>query len=86
MVSESKYTSPPHQPCGSKVAAVLTANVMATPSATGRSMLMLRRFRSRSALVKNGPHEKKITGTLSTHEAQRSSCAMSGVMSPGAAT
>ena len=85
IVRESKYTACPHQPCASKVAALLTAKVTAMPKATGKSMLMLRRLRSRSALSKNGPHENSTTGRLSTHDAQRSSFSISGVMSPGCA-
>ena len=85
IVSESKYTSWPHQPSGWNVAALLTAKVTAMPSATGKSMPMLRRLRSRQALPKNGPHENSTTGRLRTHDAQRSSFSMSGVMSPGAA-
>ena len=86
MVSESNQTSWPHQPCASKVAAVLTAKVMAMPSATGRSMLMRRAARSRQATEKKGPQEKNTTGRLSTQEAQRSSSSTSGVISPGPAT
>ena len=48
---------------------------------------LMRRWRtSRHALRKKGLHENSITGKVSTHEAQRSSCAMSSVMSPGLAT
>ena len=46
-------------------------------------MLILRRNRSRQALLKNGLHENSTTGKLSTQDAQRSSFSMSGVMSPG---
>ena len=82
MVKESKYTSPPKSPLGSNVAAELSANVMAMPKATGKSMLMRRWRMSRKALLKNGPHEKKTTGKVNTHEAQRSKNTTSGVMSP----
>ena len=73
-------------PVGSKVPIELTANVMAMPRATGRSMLTRRRRRSRRALPKNGAQENSSTGNESTQEAQRSNCAMSGAKSPGAAT
>jgi hypothetical protein len=46
-------------------------------------MLMLRRIKSRQALLKNGLHENSTTGKLSTHDAQRKSFSMSGVISPG---
>ena len=73
-------------PCGSKVPAVLTTKVMPMPSATGRSMLMRRCSTSRSAAEKKGPQENSITGSVSTQEAQRSSCSISAVRSPGSAT
>ena len=85
MVSESKYTSWPSGPAGSKVATLLTAKLMAMPSATGRSMPMRPWRRSRSAPRKKGPQEKTSTGRLSTHEAQRSNCALSAASSPGRA-
>ena len=49
------------------------------------SMLTRRSRTSRNALEKNGPHANSITGTLITHEAQRSSCSISLVRSPGMA-
>ena len=85
IVSESKNTSAPSGPVGSKVPAELTMKVMAIPNAAGRSMLMRPCRRSRQAFVKNGPHEKNITGNEITQEAQRSSCTMSSVISPGSA-
>ena len=66
--------------------AVLTTNVMAMPSATGKSMLILRKRMSRKALEKNGPHEKTTIGSVMTHDAHRSSCSISPVRSPGWAT
>ena len=68
------------------MAAVLTTKVMSMPMDTGKSMLTRRCTKSRQALPKNGPHEKNITGKLSTQDAQRKSCTMSGVMSPSIAT
>jgi len=50
------------------------------PSATGRSMLMRRWRRSRSALAKNGGHENTITGIVSTQLAQRSRLSKSGAI------
>ena len=73
-------------PSGSKVPALLTPKVISMPSATGRSMLIRRCARSRHAVLKNGPQENNTTGSVSTHEAQRSSCAISVDKSPGAAT
>ena len=73
-------------PLGSNVAAELSANVMAIPKATGKSMLMRRHRMSRKAALKKGPHEKNTTGKVSTQDAQRKSCTMSGVMSPSPAT
>ena len=86
MVKESKYTSAPKIPAGSKVPKELTIKVMAMPSATGKSMLMRRWRRSRRAFLKKGVHENSKTGSESTQEAQRSNCAMSGARSPGSAT
>ena len=53
------------------------------PSATGRSMLMRRCRRSRSALAKNGWQENSITGIVNTQAAQRSRLMMLGSISPG---
>ena len=57
--------------------------VIRMPSATGRSMLTVPSRKSRSALAKKGLQENSSTGSVSTHEAQRNSFSMSGVMSPG---
>ena len=84
MVSESKYTSRPNAPAGSKVPSELTTKVINMPSATGRSMLTRRSFKSSHALRKNGWHENSTTGTDSTHCAQRSRFTRSGSISPGA--
>jgi hypothetical protein len=73
-------------PDGSNVPAVLTTKVMAMPSATGKSMLTRRSRTSRSALLKNGPHENTTIGSVMTHDAQRSNCSISPVRSPGCAT
>ena len=86
MVSESKYTSFPKVPCGSNVPTVLTTKVISMPTATGKSMLTRLFSTSRQALLKNGPHENNITGSVNTQEAQRSNCSISAVKSPGAAT
>ena len=64
---------------------MLTTKVMSMPSATGRSMLTRRCRISRSALEKNGPQANSTTGRLMTQEAQRSSCSISMVRSPGMA-
>ena len=86
MVNESKNTSWPKSPAGSKVPAVLTAKVMSMPSATGKSMLTRRKRISRSALVKNGPQANNTTGSEITQEAQRSKVSISKERSPGCAT
>ena len=83
MVNESKKTSTPKGPWGSKVPSVLTTKVTTMPSATGKSMLIWRSRRSRQALLKNGVHEKSITGKDSTQDAQRSKCTASSEISPG---
>ena len=82
MVSESKYTWCPNTPCGSKVPSELTTKVISMPSATGRSMLTRRSFRSSHALRKNGWHENSTTGIDSTHCAQRSRRTVSASISP----
>ena len=56
------------------------------PRATGRSMLIWRWRRSRSAFAKKGVQENSSTGMDSTHDAQRSNSSISRVMSPGSAT
>ncbi len=40
IVNESKYTSEPHQPLGSKVAAELTKKAIKMPNETGKSILI----------------------------------------------
>jgi hypothetical protein len=85
MVSESKYTSRPNRPSGSNVPSELTTKVISMPSATGRSMLTRRSFRSSSALRKNGWHENSTTGIDNTHCAQRNRLMRSGSISPGVA-
>ena len=64
----------------------LTTKVISMPSATGRSMLMLRVRRSRHALRKKGPQANSTTGIEITHEAQRSRVSISSVRSPGLAS
>ena len=86
MVIESKYTSVPKMPPGSKVAPVLATKVTAMPSATGTSMPMRRWRRLRHTPAKKGPAENSSTGRLSTQLPQLSSCARSGASSPGPAT
>ena len=85
MVSESKYTSRPKVPAGSNVPAVLTANVTAMPSATGKSMPTRRCTTSIQALRKKPPHEKNTTGSVNTQDAQRNSASISALRSPGRA-
>ena len=85
MVSESKYTSRPKRPSGSKVPRLLTIKVIAMPSATGRSMLMRRWRISLRALAKKGPQANRTTGRQMTQEAQRSKPSISALRSPGCA-
>ena len=85
IVTESYQTSWPSGPVGSNVVTVLAPKAIRMPSATGTSMPARRLRRSRHAAVKNGQQEKRTTGSVSTQDAQRSSAAMSGVMSPGPA-
>ena len=72
MVNESKYTSVPNGPCGSKVPKVLTTKVTNMPMATGKSMLIFLCFKSSHAVLKKGMQEKNKTGKDKTHEAHRS--------------
>ena len=51
------------------------------PMATGKSMLMLPRFKSRQAAAVKTSAEKNMTGKVNTQAAQRSSDNISGVMS-----
>ena len=83
-MNESKYTSWPKGPAGSKVPRLLTTKVMAMPSATGRSMPIRRARASRQAPARKGWHENSSTGSDSTHWAQRSRWMRSGSISPGA--
>ena len=86
MVSESKYTSCPNTPSGSKVAPVLATKVTSTPSATGTSMPIWRCRSPRQAPVKNGPAANTITGKLSSQLPQFSNCRRSGASSLPVAT
>ena len=72
MVKESKYTSFPNTPSGSKVPSELTIKVMIMPKATGKSILMRRWRTSFQALRKNGLQENTSTNTDNSHEPQRS--------------
>ena len=82
MVKESKYTTSPHQPLGSKVAAELTTKVMPMPKATGKSMLICLAFKSCQALLKNERLENSMTGKLNSQAAQLSKRLMSVSISP----
>ena len=73
MVMESKYTSLPQNPFGLNMAALLTKKLTHMPMATGKSMLMVPRFKSRQADVVNTSAEKNITGKVNTQAAQRNS-------------
>ena len=84
MVSESKYTSRPKGPAGSNVPSELTPKATSIASATGKSMLMRRSFKSSHAFLKNGPHENSTTGMASTHCAQRSRYCVCASIPPGA--
>ena len=82
MVSESKYTVAPNRLSRSKVPQLLVTKVRAMPMATGTSIPMRRARTSRQALSKYGLHENTKTGRVSTQDAQRRSCSISGVTSP----
>ena len=86
MVSESKYTSAPNTPPGSKVAPVLATKVMAMPSATGTSMPMWRVRSARQAPLKKGTAENTITGSVTIQLPQFSNCRISADSSPAPAT
>ena len=86
MVIESKYTSSPNSPPGSKVAPVLVTKVIRMPNATGTSMPMRRALIDRQAPRKKGPDENSSTGNDRIQLPQFSSCRRSGASSPGPAT
>ena len=86
MVSESKYTSWPNRPSGSKVAPLLATKVTNTPSATGTSMPMRRARRQRQAPLMKGPAENTITGSVNSQLPQLSNCRRSGASSSPLAT
>ena len=85
IVSESKYTSWPNTPPGSKVAPELAMKVTSRPSATGTSMPMRRAFRLRHAPLKKGPAANTSTGSVSNQLAHCSRRCTSGAIVPGSA-
>ena len=70
MVTESFQTSPSPE----KVATVLATNAIEIPRATGTSIVTRLSARLDHAAENRGAAEKKTTGTVSIHSAQRNSC------------
>ena len=86
MVRESKYTSGPKGPAGSKVDAVLAMKVTSRPRATGTSMPMRRARSENQAPRRKGMPANHNTGTERIQLPQFSNCRRSSLNSPGAAT
>jgi hypothetical protein len=86
IVSESKYTSRPNRPPGSKAAPLEATKATAMPSATGTSMPSLPARSERHAETKNGADENSSTGSVSVQAERCSNCSRSGASVPGSAT
>ena len=86
IVSESKYTSCPNGPPGSKAAPLLATKATAMPSAAGTSMPMRRARSERHAPPKKGAAANSITGSVSSQLPQSSNCFRSGANWPALLT
>ena len=85
IVTESYQTSPPSGRAGRRWRPCWRRRRSGCPAPPARPCRCAPWRRSRQAERKKGPQENSSTGSVSSQEAQRSSAAMSGVISPGPA-